>query len=182
MKKILSIGLFVVLLYHMFGLSVALLSFENEYRSASPVAGNDRWDTIKIPLEQLPYVAYQEIPVEQEGLIQKDGDFYNIVRRYYQNDTLYIILKTNQNARERFIELSHQVQESLDAASKAPVTPARKAIELLQGLTKIYLSNPVLVLPPLLFSALLPAPFYGDFTRVLSDPFLALLSPPPQHT
>lgn len=166
----------------MFGLSVALLSFENEYRSASPVAENDQWDTIKIPLEQLPYVAYQEIPAEQEGLIQKDGDFYNIVNRYYQNDTLYIVLKTNQNARERFIELSTQVQESLDAASKAPITPARKALELLQGLTKIYLSNSVFVLPPLLFSGLLPEAIYRDFIQLLADPFLYLLSPPPERS
>lgn len=166
----------------MFGLSVALLSFENDYQWASPVTKNDQWDTIKIPLEQLPYVAYQEIPAEEEGLIQKDGDFYNIVNRYYQNDTLYIILKTNQNARERFIELSSQVQESLDAASKAPLTPAGKALELLQGLTKIYLSNSVSGLPPLLVSALLPEPIYGDCIQRLADPFLYLLSPPPERS
>jgi len=156
----------------MFGLSVALLSFENEYQSASPVAKIDQWDTIKIPLQQLPCVAYQEIPAEQEGLIQKDGGFYNIVNRYYQNDTLYIILKTNQNARERFIELSDRVQEALDASSKAPITPARKALELLQGLTKIYLSNSVFILPPLLFAGLLPDPIHRDLIQVLAYPFI----------
>lgn len=182
MKKLISIGLFIVLLYHMFGLSVALLFFENDYQWASPVNKNDQWDTIKIPLEQLPYVAYQEIPAEQEGLIQKDGDFYNIVNRYYQDDTLYIVLKTNLNARERFIELSTQVQESLDAASKAPVAPAKKVIELLRGLTKTYLSNLVLELPPLLFSGFLPDLIYSGLIQVLPDSFLCLLSPPPEQS
>ncbi|MFN8347278.1 MAG: hypothetical protein U0X91_19905 [Spirosomataceae bacterium] len=180
MKKLIPIGLFIVLLYHTLGLSVAVLFFEEEYRWASPSVENDQWNTIKIPLEQLPYVAYQEIPAEQEGLIQKDGDFYNIVNRYYQNDTLYIVLKTNQQARERFIELSGQILESLDAASKAPSTPAGKTIELLQGMTKIYLSNPDLVWPPLLLSGLLPEPIYSDPRQLLSDPFRKLFSPPPE--
>lgn len=181
MKKFISIGLFIVLLYHTFGLSVALLCFENEYRKASPISENDQWNTIKIPLEQLPYVAYQEIPAEQEGLIQKDGHFYNIVNRYYQDDTLYIILKTNQDARERFIELTDQIQGALDAASKTPTNPNRKALELLRGLTKIYLSNPVLVCPPLLLSGLLPEPTYSNLTQRLRDPFCCLFSPPPER-
>lgn len=180
MKKLISTGLFIVLLYNMFGLLVALLFFESEYQTASPVVESDHWETIKIPLEELPYVSYQEIPAEQEGLIQKDGDFYNIVNRYYQNDTLYITLKTNRNARERFIELSEQVQESLDAASKSPASPAKKALDLLQGLTKTYLSNPALVYPPLLYSGLLPDRIFNDLIQVLSDPFRCLFSPPPE--
>ena len=166
----------------MFGLLVALLFFENEYQSASPVSENDQWETIKIPLEALPYVSYQEISAEQEGLIQKEGDFYNIVNRYYQNDTLYITLKTNRNARERFIELSDQVQKSLDAASKTPAGPAKKALDLLQGLTKTYLSNPALVWPPLLYSGLLPGSIFSAPTQLLPDPFRYLLSPPPEKS
>ncbi|WP_164490053.1 hypothetical protein [Runella sp. SP2] len=180
MKKLLSIGLLIVLLYHMFGLSVALLCFEDEYQSASPVAKNDQWDIIKIPLQELPYVSYQEIPAEQEGLIRKDGDFYNIVKQYHKDDTLYIVLKTNHDARERFTELSNQIQESLDATSKAPLNPVKKTIALFLGLSKTYVSNAELAWPPLLFAGYLPKSVYCFSSQIPLDSFFYLLSPPPE--
>lgn len=180
MKKLISTGLLIVLLYHMFGLSVALLCFEDDYQNASPVAKNDQWDVIKIPLQELPYVSYQEIPAEQEGLIRKDGDFYNIVKQYHKDDTLYIVLKTNRDARERFTELSNQIQESLDATSKAPLNPVKKTIALFLGLSKTYVSNSDLAWPPLLFSGFLPKPVYCLSFQLLPDSFFHLLSPPPE--
>jgi len=182
LKKLLSTGLLIVLLYHMFGLSVALLCFEDDYQSASPVAQNDEWDIIKIPLQELPYVSYQEIPAEQEGLIRKDGDFYNIVKQYHKDDTLYIVLKTNRDARERFTELSMQVQESLDATSKAPINPVKKTIALFSGLIKTYISNGNLDWPPLLCSEILLQTVYSFAPKLIPDSIFHLLSPPPERS
>ncbi|MEZ4901139.1 MAG: hypothetical protein R2822_04955 [Spirosomataceae bacterium] len=147
MKKLTAIGLLILLLYNMFGLTVAVLFFEDDYQTASAISENDDWQTVKMHLPTLPYNTSWENTDGQEGLIRQGNDFYNITEQRHENDTLYVTLKSNQNARDRFFELANMIQEITNQSTDSSESPFSKAIKHLSDLLKIYLSNPSLVWP-----------------------------------
>ncbi|QRQ99424.1 hypothetical protein [Dyadobacter sandarakinus] len=142
MKKIASIGLLVLLLYNMFGLSFAVFFFDKNYQSAAVnVAGTDP-EILKLYLPSLPYSENTEIqPESLEGLIRRDGNFYNPTSITHSNDTLYVTLQSNQAARDHFFELAGAMQAASNPENALPGNPYTKVLKLLGSLLKIYIPN-----------------------------------------
>jgi hypothetical protein len=108
MRSIVAILLASLLLCHWLGLTLVVHGFEGRYRQASPSVAGDEWLEVKLPLA-LPYAQPWAEPEGREGLLEIDGQFYNIMGQRYENDTLYTTLKTNLGAREQFSQLSDQI-------------------------------------------------------------------------
>ena len=142
MKSFTAIGFLILLLYHLVGLPLAVLTFEQSYESATPVSSVDQWKMVKLPIS-LPYTTSWENNDGQEGLIQDGNNFYNVVRQHYANDTLYTLLKTNQSARERFSDLADQFQQ-LNNDQESTQSPLSRLLKLLKDRLTTYL-------PPLAF-------------------------------
>ena len=137
MKSFTAIGFLLLLLYQLIGLPLAVLTFEQSYESATPVLETDGWKVIKLPLS-LPYTDSWDNPDGQAGLVRDGDEFYNIVHQRYANDTLYTVLKTNQNARERFFDLADQLQQ-FDADEDAAQSPLSRLLKLLKERLTTYL-------------------------------------------
>ncbi|RDB05722.1 hypothetical protein [Runella aurantiaca] len=181
MKKLTAIGLLLLLLYNMFGLTVAVLVFEDDYQTASPVMKNDQWQTVKMHLPTLPYNNSWENSEGQEGLIRKGDDFYNVTHQRHENDTLYVTLKSNQHARDRFFELAEMIQEITDQTADSPESPLSKAVKLLSDLVKVYLPNTSTEWPDALMANLLPRSLYATPNQALLQSVQLLHSPPPER-
>lgn len=122
----------------MFGLTIAMLFFEDNYSTSSNVIIDDKWKIIKIPTTATN--AHYNAG-DKEGLIRSGDDFYNIMHEYQENDTLYVILKSNQNAQERFTELTSLMLGMANNDADAPQSPLGKVIKLFGDLQKIYVSD-----------------------------------------
>ena len=140
MRRLASIGLLALLLYNMFGLSLAVLFFEKHYQIASS-DGPDQPLVMKMYLPSLPYSGDLEITENIEGLVRQDGQFYNPTHVLHQNDTLYVTLQSNEAARDHFFELANAIQVLNDPQTDVPQSPYGKAMELLSSLLKIYIPN-----------------------------------------
>ena len=138
MKKIAAIGLLVLLLYNTFGLTFAIFFFENDFKVASSAVTNDEWTVVKSYLPQIPYSENWENSEGIEGLLQKDGNFYNATNVLHQNDTLYVTLKTNQNARDSFFELVGKMDSLTNSDRGTSGNAENKALKLLSSLFNIY--------------------------------------------
>ncbi|MBA4853157.1 hypothetical protein [Emticicia sp. BO119] len=179
MKKIASIGLLLLLLYNMFGLTITMLFFETNYRTNSNVIFDDKWKIIKIPTTSKD-VHYRN--GHKEGLIRSGNDFYNIMHEYQENDTLYVILKSNQNAQERFAELASMVQGMTAPDSDISRSPLGKLIKLLGDLQKVYVSDSLqLALTEPIVEIYDPS-FYTEPTQSDYQVIHLLHSPPPELT
>ncbi|PSL24758.1 hypothetical protein [Dyadobacter jiangsuensis] len=140
MRRLASIGLLILLLYNMFGLSCAVLFFEKDYQiAASKVTGESLIRKMYLP--SLPYSGDLEMPENIEGLVRQDGQFYNPTHVLHQNDTLYVTLQSNEAARDHFFELANAIQVLSDPQADMPQSPYGKAIKLLSNLLKIYIPN-----------------------------------------
>jgi hypothetical protein len=141
LKKLAAIGLLILLLYNTFGLSFAILFFEKDYKIASASRAGDEYRVMKLFLPSLPYSRDWEKTEGLEGLVKKDGDFYNTTHVLHENDTLYVTLKSNQAARDHFFELANAMQILSDPQKETPQNPYGKAINLLSDFVKHYVQR-----------------------------------------
>ena len=178
MKALTAVGFLGLLLYQLVGLPLAVLTFEQSYESATPTRLADEWKLVKLPIS-LPYTNSWENPDGQAGLVRDGDEFYNIVHQRYANDTLYTLLKTNQNARERFFDLADQLQQ-LDTAQKATQSPLSRLLKLLKDRLTTYLLPAVYQLAQPDLADEPASVSYADVasTRYRAD--FSLLSPPPE--
>lgn len=178
MKSITAIGFLLLLLYQLIGLPLAVLTFEQDYQTASPVRLADEWKVVKLPIS-LPYTDTWENADGQSGLVRDGDTFYNIVHQRYANDTLYTILKTNQNARERFFDLAEQLQQ-FDTDQEAAQSPLNQLLKLLKDRLTTYLLPAVWQLAQPVFADEPVRINYADvaFARYHAD--FPLFSPPPE--
>lgn len=181
MKKLTAIGLLLLLLYNMFGLTVTVLLFDKDFRTASPTAENDEWQTLKMHLPTLPYNTTWENAEGQEGLIRHGDEFYNVTEQRHENDTLYVTMKTNQTARDRFFELADQIQEMTDQTAQSPDSPMGKAVKLLSDLLKVYLPTSIMEWPTAQVIESLSQENYATPTNSLLQAVLLLHCPPPEQ-
>jgi hypothetical protein len=179
LKKLIAIGLLLLLLYNMLGLTIATLFFEDNYRTSSNVIIDDKWKIIKIPTTDKDAHYSSE---DKEGLIRSGDDFYNIMHEYHENDTLYVILKSNQNAQERFSELTSLILGMTDANADTPQSPLGKIIKLFGDLQKIYLSDDILLGLHEPIISLYPPSFYTEPHKSYYQIIHLLHSPPPELT
>ncbi|WP_207504376.1 hypothetical protein [Telluribacter humicola] len=136
MKQLLSIGLLLLLLLNILGQSVAVLCIEEMYSTSDKGRLGDEWVVLKVPLS-IPYgTAWQND--DPSGLIQYNGNFYNIVEQRYENDSLYTVLRSNLSAREQFFAIADQLQQQLGQDTEKS-NPVEKTAKLLSGALKHYL-------------------------------------------
>jgi len=126
-----------ILLYQLIGLPLAVLTFERSFDSPTLASESDEYMVVKLPIS-LPYTNSWDNPDGQDGLIRDGDSFYNVVHQRYVNDTLYTVLKTNQNARDRFFDLADQMQQ-LDTEQPAAKSPLSRLLKLLQERITTYL-------------------------------------------
>ncbi|MCE6992582.1 hypothetical protein [Dyadobacter sp. CY323] len=181
MKKIARIGLLLLLLCNMFGLSLAILLFENEHQAATPAGEHDEWKIMKIYLPSLPYSGQVEFPQHMQALVRFQDRFYNPTSLSHQNDTLYVTLKSNLAARDHFFELAHAAQLLTDQQGSSQ-SKNGKIIKLLDGLAKNYVPGSA----PFLFQRQLTGsytPNITDFDIAISYTSIqgALTTPPPEY-
>lgn len=179
MKKLIAIGLLLLLLYNMLGLTIATLFFEDNYRTSSNVIFDDKWKIIKIPTTSRDAHYNSE---NKEGLIRSGNDFYNIMHEYQENDTLYVILKSNQNAQERFTELTSLILGITDPNADTPYSPLGKIIKLLGDLQKIYVSDSLQLDLNEPIGELYGPSFYTEPHQSNEQVIHLLHSPPPELT
>ncbi|KAA0988941.1 hypothetical protein [Dyadobacter aurulentus] len=139
MKRIVPIGLLSLLLYHMLGLSMAVLCFEKDYQVAALSGQHGDRKLIKMYHPNLPYSPEVQLSEEINGLIRSENHFYNPVQVRHANDTLYITLESNQGARDRFAELAGAMEMLSDTSSEMPQSPYSKALKLFGSLFNSYL-------------------------------------------
>ncbi|GAB3969344.1 hypothetical protein GCM10028806_15320 [Spirosoma terrae] len=158
-----------------------MFTLEDTYESATPVSTNDHWKLLKLPLS-LPYVSPWENEDGRAGLIQDGNEFYNVVHQRYANDTLYTLLKTNQNAKERFFELVDQLQQFTDNTdqSESPKTPVGRLLKLLKDRFTTYLLPIVCQLDLPSVSVIERSISYADLNADLCNGVDSPASPPPQ--
>ena len=158
-----------------------MFTLEDTYESATPVSTNDHWKLLKLPLS-LPYVSPWENEDGRDGLIQDGNEFYNVVHQRYANDTLYTLLKTNQNAKERFFELVDQLQQFTDNTdqSESPKTPVGRLLKLLKDRFTTYLLPIVCQLDMPSVSVIERSISYADLNADLCNGVDSPASPPPQ--
>lgn len=178
LRSLTAIGFLILLVYHLIGLPLAVLTFEESYEAATPIVPEDQWRLVKLPIS-LPYTNDWENPTGQEGLVEEAGNFYNIVQQRYANDTLYTLLKTNQNAKERFVDLAEQLQVFQDEQD-TPKTPLNRLLKLLKDRLTIYLPTGTnKLVSPVAVSGLSCLSF-GDLRLATYQIDLDHHSPPPE--
>ncbi len=163
----------------MFGLTIAMLFFEDNYSAGSNVIIDDKWKIIKIPTTD-KNVHYNK--GDKDGLIRSGDDFYNIMHEYHENDTLYVILKSNQNAQERFTELTSLILGMNDASADTPHSPLGKLMKLFGDLQKIYVADALQLslTDPMVESYC--SSFYTEPHKSNEQVIHLLHSPPPELT
>ena len=178
MKSLTAIGFLILLLYQLIVLPLAVLTFEQSYESAAPVSLGDEWKIVKLPIS-LPYTDAWENPDGQEGLVRDGNDFYNIVNQHYANDTLYTLLKTNQNARERFFDLADQLQQ-YDTDQAAAPSPVSRLLKLLKDRLTTYLLPTVWQLTQPTVAYVPTRANFADVPLLHDGADLAYSTPPPE--
>lgn len=140
MKRAISISFLCLLLYNMFSTSLVLLFFKKNIQQASPISKNDGWIEIKMPIA-LPYSGDFANLTKHEGLIEYQGEFYNIIEQHYSNDTLYTKIKTNNKAKQKYQSLSDDFSLQFSDNHSSKSTPLKKALELCKSLSSSYLQS-----------------------------------------
>ncbi len=129
---------------------------------------------LKMPFS-LPYSNDWNHPLESEGLIEHDGEFFTVLSKNLKSDTLYIECIRNSNAREIFGSLSANIQEN--TSSEGPSSKAENVI--------IKLLNLQFTIDDILKYHFTSVDFISEKTFSLSQetgynsPFLKTNSPPP---
>lgn len=178
LKPLVATGLLLILLYQLIGLPVAVLTFEQSYKTATLASNADEYKVVKLPIS-LPYTSSWDNPDGHDGLVRDGDDFYNVVHQQYANDTLYTLLKTNQNARDRFFDLANQMQQ-LDTEQNATESPLSQLLKLLQERITTYLLPISWQLSQPVSLWLTARTGYADQLLAYGSADLACPSPPPK--
>ena len=156
-----------------------MLLFEQDYQTHSNTVIEDKWKIIKLPATT-KYNGYTH--EEKEGLIRSGNEFYNIMHEYQENDTLYVILKSNQNAQERYDELTSLIQGMFDPDANTAQSPLSKAMKIFGGLQKVYLPTEIMFCICRQQTELLHQAFYTEPQLSYAKVIHLLHSPPPELT
>jgi len=162
----------------MFGLTVAMVFFEDNYQTGSRVIADDKWKIVKLYRPHLSANTSDNFD-QQEGLIRSGNDFYNIMHKHYENDTLYVVLKSNANAQEHFSEIADKIQEISAQTTDLPQNPLNKAIKFLSSLQKIYMPNTSFVWSEVIIAVKQNRVFYKEPQQAILQVVQSLHSPPP---
>ncbi len=114
MKRILSIMLMFVLLYQAGGFALRFIAQGSDtFKPGETIV-------VEMPIS-LPYATDWDVPHEVSGEIQQGDNFYQMKDQQVIDGKLVTTLVSDQNARDRFLDLAAQVNEHMsDQPEKAP--------------------------------------------------------------
>jgi hypothetical protein len=138
LRILLTISLLAVLLFKISEPMVVALRYEN----AKDVAASDLVNTE----EQIELKVYMPLPYGSDWenkspfpeSIKRGNNFYNVVERRYVNDTFYVKMQLNHNAREQFDALSVAVNSLLSDENQDKQESPKTATISLDDLIKIF--------------------------------------------
>lgn len=129
-----------LLFYNMMGF--ALVYWIEGYASEQTSSGFDgstpaeEFLVLKVPLS-LPYHNDWKSAEKTEGVLEQDGDFYQMIEQKLVNDTIYTFCKRDRIACERFFALSSHIKDQIgNNDSHSPV----KSSNLLKHFLKDYVA------------------------------------------
>ncbi|MCE7064110.1 hypothetical protein [Dyadobacter sp. CY326] len=182
MKRLLPISLLALLLYNTFGLTFAVLFFDKDYQDSAVTAADAELKVIKMPLPSLPYGGDLNITETPQGLIRQSDNFYNPTEVLHENDTLYVTLKSNQAARDHFVELANAMEMLNSPNADHPESPYGKAVKLLDNLLKTYIpSSESISFSPGSFIEKPARLTSVRYKNIYSAIFMQLPNPPPER-
>jgi hypothetical protein len=179
MRAISGVALLLLMFLHALGPALAVLSLETQFDIARPDEDWGKTLSIKSFVSAIPYTDSWESSEGLEGLYRIHDQLYNVVKQVHQNDTLYVTLRMNESAWQRFSELSDLMQE-VHPARKANGLPD-KAFQLLSSVLEVYLPVEVTTFGCVAgLEARIARISYADVRCSLIFPFLQLHFPPPE--
>lgn len=169
-----------LLLYNTFGLSFAVLFFKNDFKTASQVSSDDQWKIMKFEIPSLPYTSSWQNDDGLAGLVESNGQFYNTTNILLENDTLYVTLKSNLNARDRFFELADKMQDA--AHQESGKNSDNDPVKLLSDLAKVYLNSKKDFFHDYSFQNIVSTPrnSFREYNNLYQTPKYSHYSPPPE--
>ena len=169
-----------LLLYNTFGLSFAVLFFKNDFKIASQVSNEDQWKIMKFEIPSLPYTSSWQNEDGLAGLVESNGQFYNTTNILLENDTLYVTLKSNLSARDRFFELADKIQDA--SHQESSTNSNTDPVKLLSDLVKVYLNTKKDFFHdyPVQNIVSTPRNSFREFTNLYQTLKYSHLSPPPE--
>jgi hypothetical protein len=130
MKRILAILLFFVLLYQAGGFALHYVAQDSDTFIPGETV------IVEMPIS-LPYQTDWQVPQEVSGEIRQGDKFYQMKDQQVIDGKLVTTMVSDQNARDRFLDLAAQVNEHMsDQPEKAPAKS-----KLLNTLVKEYCAH-----------------------------------------
>jgi hypothetical protein len=138
LRILLTISLLAVLLFKISEPMVVALRYEN----AKDVAVSE---LVKVD-EQIELQVYMPLPYGSDWenkspfpeSVKRGNNFYNIVERRYVNDTFYVKMQLNHNAREQFDALSVAVNSLMAEKNQDKKQSSKTSTVSLDDLIKIF--------------------------------------------
>jgi hypothetical protein len=137
-KIFLTISLLTVLLWKISEPMVVALRFGNAVDvSASELVKIEEQIELKVYMP-LPYGSDWENKSPFPESVKRGNNFYNVVERRYVNDTFYVRMQLNHNAREQFDALSTVVNALMADKDQDKKQSSKTATVSLDDLIKIF--------------------------------------------
>jgi hypothetical protein len=138
LKIVLTISLLAVLLFKISEPMVVALRYVNAVDvAASELVNIDEQIEFKVYMP-LPYGSDWENKSPFPESIKRGNNFYNVVERRYVNDTFYVKMQLNHNAREQFDALSTVVNSLSFDKNQGKKQSSKTSTVSLDDLIKIF--------------------------------------------
>jgi hypothetical protein len=111
-------------------------SYQESASAEQFVVNEDETRTIKV-YHPMPYHGNDEQNLSVSKVYKEGDKFYHIVEQSYQNDTFFIKIQDNINARDRFFALGDAVKD-LNIDKENSPTKQHKSNISLEDLTKVF--------------------------------------------
>jgi hypothetical protein len=161
---------------------VIALRYENAKDvAASELVNVDEQIELKIYMP-LPYGSDWENKSPFPESIKRGNDFYNVVERRYVNDTFYVRMQLNHNAREQFDALSTAVNSLLSNKDQDKKQSSKTTTVSLDDLIKIFpppVSSTIVKANYAFQSDLNASVWHFNCPKSMSD--AAIFIPPPER-
>ena len=156
------------------------------YENAKEVAASDLVNTE----EQIEFKVYMPLPYGSDWenkspfpeSIKRGNTFYNVVERRYVNDTFYVKMQRNDNARTQFDALSQVVNSLLADKDQDKKQSSNTATVYLDDLIKIFpppVSSTIVKAHNAFKSNLNPSVWYFNCPKSTSN--ASIFIPPPER-
>ncbi|WP_159469995.1 hypothetical protein [Dyadobacter sp. 3J3] len=182
MIRILSILLFGLLLYNTVGYSVVYLC-ESRYTVSSEkhnyIETNAYSQDIVIKIAvSLPYQTDWKVPETTEGMLQHNGNYYQMKTRQLIHDTLYVHCEFDQNARERFSSLVSNIMNEVGGVPSDSHKTSHATV--LKNFVKEYMASERKHIFYILEWSETAVSVKDQYTYHASKTYHRILSPPPE--